>query len=108
MSVHLPDPESSVKPAGRRGGCDNPPVEPARIRRRIVSRHRNVKCAADAIAATCARRPTTKKGRLRPMRKFSPLIFVIALSLAVPAAAQAPQGAPEGTRTRIRGTVEKL
>lgn len=42
------------------------------------------------------------------MRKFSPLIFVIALSLAVPAAAQAPQGAPEGTRTRIRGTVEKL
>lgn len=42
------------------------------------------------------------------MRKFSPIVLMLGLLLALPADAQAPQGSPEGTRTRIRGTVEKL
>lgn len=44
------------------------------------------------------------------MRKPSLLAVTIGLLLALPAAAQAPpqQGVPDGTRTRIRGTVEKL
>jgi hypothetical protein len=42
------------------------------------------------------------------MRRFSTIVLMLGLLLALPAGAQAPQGAPEGTRTRIRGTVEKL
>src|SRR5438128_2390008 len=43
------------------------------------------------------------------MRKIFSVAIAIGILLALPAAAQAPpQGAPEGTRTRIRGTVEKL
>jgi hypothetical protein len=43
------------------------------------------------------------------MRKFLLLAITICLLLAWPASAQAPpQGASDGTRTRIRGTVEKF
>jgi hypothetical protein len=42
------------------------------------------------------------------MHKFLPTFIMLGLLLALPAGAQAPQGASEGTRTRIRGTVEKL
>jgi hypothetical protein len=44
------------------------------------------------------------------MRKSSMLAMTVGVLLALPAAAQspAPQGAPEGTPTRVRGMVEKL
>ncbi len=43
------------------------------------------------------------------MRNVFSAAIAMGLLLAIPAAAQAPsQGASEGTRTRIRGTVEKL
>jgi hypothetical protein len=43
------------------------------------------------------------------MHKILSAVIALGILLAVPAAAQAPsQGASEGTRTRIRGTVEKL
>lgn len=42
------------------------------------------------------------------MRKLSLSAAMIGMLLAFSSAAQAPQGAPEGTPTRIRGTVEKL
>ena len=43
------------------------------------------------------------------MRKIFSLTVAIGMLFALPAAAQAPtSGAPDGTRTRIRGTVEKL
>src|SRR6266576_1581549 len=43
------------------------------------------------------------------MHRIFPAAIAIGILLAIPAAAQAPpQGAAEGTRTRIRGTVDKL
>src|SRR5919198_2955379 len=43
------------------------------------------------------------------MHRILSAAMAIAILLAIPAAAQAPsQGPSEGTRTRIRGTVEKL